>query len=364
MYTDADLLYEAAKKSISSSKWKYGSQLFEMNMLLEVAKLQQCLGDHSYTPQEGTKFVIRERGKVRNVTSIPPVDKTINHLLCDEMLTPRMDSRLIHDNAASRVNKGTAFHRRRFIQHLAEFYRRNGSNDGYILLGDFKNYYGSIDRKKAREYMLELMGIEDPELEADTEWLLETILPDGMGVNLGGQPSQNVGISFANRIDTLVKTVEGQRFYGRYSDDFYCIHESREYLVELREKISGEASKIGLTVHPNKTYISKLSTPFRHLQIKYHMTENGKIIRQIHPKAVTRERRRLKAYKHLLEAGRISQEDIENAFKGWLSDNYTVMSARQIVNLIDLYEELFKRRIKWKKSKLNYLTAKRSRISP
>ena len=65
MYTDADLLYEAAKKSISSSKWKYGSQLFEMNMLLEVAKLQQCLGDHSYTPQEGTKFVIRERGKVR-----------------------------------------------------------------------------------------------------------------------------------------------------------------------------------------------------------------------------------------------------------------------------------------------------------
>jgi hypothetical protein len=34
------------------------------------------------------------------------------------------------------------------------------------------------------------------------------------------------------------------------------------------------------------------------------------------------------------------------------------------VNLIDLYEELFKRRIKWKKSKLNYLMAKRSRISP
>ena len=94
------------------------------------------------------------------------------------------------------------------------------------------------------------------------------------------------------------------------------------------------------------------------------MTETGKIIRQIHPKAVTRERRRLKAYKHLLEAGRISQEDIENAFKGWLSDNYTVMSARQIVNLIDLYEELFRRRIKWKKSKLNYLMAKRSRISP
>ena len=243
-----------------------------MNMLLEVAKLQQCLGDHSYTPQEGTKFVIRERGKVRNVTSIPPVDKTINHLLCDEMLTPRMDPQLIHDNAASRVNKGTAFHRRRFIQHLTEFYRRNGSNDGYILLGDFKNYYGSIDRKKAREYMLELMGIEDPELEADTEWLLETILPDGMGVNLGGQPSQNVGISFANRIDTLVKTVEGQRFYGRYSDDFYCIHESREYLVGLREKISGEASKIGLTVHPNKTYIFELVSPITQVVIKYPTT--------------------------------------------------------------------------------------------
>lgn len=364
LYTDANLIYEAATKAISCSKWKYNSQLFEMNMLLEVARLQRDIRDHTYAPSEGLRFVIRERGKVRNVTSIPAPDKTVNHVLCDNVLSPGLAPHLIHDNSASQKGKGVAFHRRRFEQHLREYYREHGSNQGYILLGDFRNYYGSIPCVQARENMLNLIDLEDEETEAETEWLLGLILGSDVGVNLGGQPSQDTGVSYAHPIDTFVKTVEGQRYYGRYSDDFYCIHHDREYLEELKQKIMDEAAKIGLTVHPNKTYIAKLSTNFRHLQISYRVTETGKLVRRINPKAVTRERRKLKAYKRLLDSGRMTMEEIENAFKGWLTANYKVMSAQQVRNLNDLYEQLFERRIRWKNSKLRYLTAERSTISP
>ena len=363
LYTDANLLYGAGKKAIDSSKWKYSSQLFEMNMLLEVAKLQQSLRDKSYKPQAGKCFTIRERGKVRHVTSIPTPDKTLNHLLCDHVLTPGIAPHLIHDNGASQKGKGVAFHRRRFEQHMREFYRRTGSNQGFILLGDFKNYYGSIDCTKARENLLDLIGA-DEELEAETDWLLAEIFGDGTGINIGGQPSQDAGVSFAHCVDTYVKTVEGQRYYGRYSDDFYCISTDKEYLEGLRERIDREAKKLGLTVHPNKTHIVKLSDNFRHLQISYRLTETGKLVRRINPKAVTRERRKLKAYKRLVDAGRMSPQEAENAFKGWLESTYKVMSVAQIRNINNLFEQLFERRISWKSSKLHYLTATRSTTSP
>lgn len=42
-YYDANALFEAGTKSIKGSRWKYSTQLFEMNQLLETAKLQKAL---------------------------------------------------------------------------------------------------------------------------------------------------------------------------------------------------------------------------------------------------------------------------------------------------------------------------------
>ena len=225
IYTDANLIYEAGDRAMEGAPWKHATHLFEMNHLLETAKIQKQMEERSYSPDCGKTFVIRERGKRRVVTSIPCPDKTVNHVLCDNVLGPLLDPYLIHDNGASRKGKGVAFHRRRFEQHIHEYYRKYG-NQGFILLGDFKSYYASIDAALATEMLVSLLeksGKLSKEDLDQTEWLLETILGDGVGVNIGGQPSQNVGITFAHGIDNYVKTMRSQRFYGRYSDDFYCI---------------------------------------------------------------------------------------------------------------------------------------------
>ena len=55
----------------------------------------------------------------------------------------------------------------------------------------------------------------------------------------------------------------------------------------------------------------KLGSFYRHLQDGYSLTETGKIVHKINPKSVTRKRRKLKAYKRLLDAGRITHDKIE-----------------------------------------------------
>ena len=58
-YTDANILYHAGSKAMKGSKFKYNTQLFEVNQLMETAKLQKDLQNGTYTPKVGTRFTIR-----------------------------------------------------------------------------------------------------------------------------------------------------------------------------------------------------------------------------------------------------------------------------------------------------------------
>lgn len=137
IFYDANKIYEAGTKSINSASFKYQSHLFEMDHLLHTAELQQELKNGTYKPTKGTSFTINERGKIRNITTDSVIDKTLNHLLCDNILGPAIASFLIYDNSASQKGKGVAFHRKRFEENLHKYYRKYKSNEGYILLIDF-----------------------------------------------------------------------------------------------------------------------------------------------------------------------------------------------------------------------------------
>lgn len=313
--------------------------------------------------QNGTKFVIRERGKKRNITTNIMVDKTVNHLLCDEILSPAISPFLIYDNGASQKNKGVAFSRKRLEAHLHKYYREHKSNDGYILLMDFSGYYASIPYKKCLLVMNDLLRNVNNEERAMTMWILQNIFQvfsiesnKDRGINIGSQPSQNIGIAYPSRIDNYIKIVKGCKYYGRYTDDSYIIHESKEFLNEVLEGMLEIADKLELIINPKKTHIAKLSQTFKFLQLKYSLTETGRIIRRINPKAITRQRRKLKAYRRLLDNNRLTYKEIENIFKGWMASNYKNMSRQQIANMSQLYYDLFKEVPTWKNhGKLRYL---------
>ena len=390
IFIDANVLYDAGTKAMSGSKFKYATQLYESNQLLYTAMLQKSLSDNAYEPTAGKKFLISERGKTRFITSNTTVDKTVNHVLCDEILTPYLKKYLIYDNGASQKGKGVDFHRRRFAAHLHKYFMKHGTNDGYILLGDLSGYYANIlhdNCYKVLEHFL-FRSIDEPEfilsllrkifttfrvdvsrftdaeikrmyvtkvdpmlnLRADPKTLTGTKFLY-KGVDIGNQLSQNIGIIYPYKLDNFAKIVSGIKHYGRYTDDFYAISANREELLHLLDGLKIIASDFGIIINDRKTRIVKLNSFYRHLQDGYSLTPTGRVIRKINQKSITRERRKLKAYKRLLEAGKITYAEIENIFKSWVGANFKRMSHRQIYQMSELFTALFGRKPKWKKKR-------------
>lgn len=164
-------------------------------------------------------------------------------------------------------------------------------------------------------------------------------------VNIGDQLSQVIGIYYPYRIDNYVKYVRSQKFYGRYMDDWYIMNPSKEELLDLLDNIHRIAEGYGIHINKKKTRIVKISSTYKFLQIKYSLTDSGKIIKRINSKRVTTMRRKLKKLAVKVKNEEISYENVENMFRGWMGGFYKLLSREQRKNLIGLYEDLFEKSI-------------------
>ena len=356
-----DLLYKAFLASMRGSSWKAEPQHFELDILNELTKLSDELTDRTYETSQRRAFITRERGKTRYIHSSRIRDRVVRHALCDNVITPTFQKYLIHNNGASQKGKGLSFAREQFERDLHNYWLEHRSNDGYIVILDFKKFYDNMRHDLIKE-------IADPKMDEFSAWLFDKIVdsfsvdvsymtdleyarcmddifdsiayhkldPKRTGeklmrksVEIGDQVSQNIGIFFPIRVDNYAKIVRGLKYYGRYMDDIYFLCQTPEEAHDIIRGITKSAEEIGLHINDRKTVIAKLSQTFTYLQIRYTLLPSGKVMKRINPKTVTRERRKLKAYKRLIGAGKISYEDVENAYKSWLGNFYKIMSKRQ-----------------------------------
>lgn len=295
------------------------------------------------------------------------------------MLIPAVEKKLIYDNSASIKGRGISHQRERFEVHLQKYYRKYG-NEGYILFGDFTKFYDNIIHELAKKELLRLFDNDefidwlltlifdsfkvDVSYMSDDEYsscLYDTFnkldyrkIPKNLltgekwmakSVNIGDQLSQVIGIYYPYRIDNYVKYVRSQKFYGRYMDDWYIMSPSKEELEDLLKNIRKIAFDYGIHVNEKKTRIVKISSTYKFLQVKYTLTDSGKIIRRINPERVTAMRRKLKKMSVKVKTGEIPEEYLENMFRSWMGAFYKIMSKQQRKNLILLYEDLLNKNI-------------------
>ena len=366
---DGNSLYDAFVKAKQGSDWKPQVQQFEMTYLLGLSKLQTEVENKEYKFLPATNFVLRERGKTRYVSGEQIPDRIVKHSLCDEQLLPIIRKYLIYDNGASLAHKGIDFQRRRLLVHLRKYYSQHKTNDGYILLVDFSKYYDNIrhedlleqfERFIHNEHALWLLRKTIDHAKVDVSYMTDEEYANCMNtvfnslehgaidrklltgekfmakhLNIGDQVAQVAGITYPMEIDNYVKIVKGVKFYGRYMDDSYAIHESKEFLEDLLRDIVRIANSIGITVNLKKTRICKLSDYWRFLQVQYSLTETGRVIQKINPKRLTAMRRKMKKLCYIL-----SPTDFENWFQSWFKGHYKLMSKLQRQNICTLYEQL------------------------
>ena len=381
--TDANYLYESYLRSRKNSQWKPDTQKYGMNWLYHLAELQKQLQNKTYRTKPRSEFIQNERGRKRVIISKKMDDKIVRHVLCDEILSPQIDPLLIHDNGASRIGKGIDFSRKRFDKHIHDYVRTHGSNNGWILLGDFSKYYDNILHSRIKEIL-------SPFLADDEQWLLEEITSQfkldvsymsaeeyvhvmeekfnslihyerkrssdisgekflNKSVDIGDQLSQIIGIFYPNQMDHYIKTVCGEKYYGRYMDDWYIISDDKQKLKDYITKIAEYVKPFGIFINEKKTRIIRLDKEFTYLQTKYKITPTGHINKRIPKKAIIRERRKLKKYRIKLDQKLMTYEDIENAYKSWMGIFYKKMSFVEIQNMKDLYKQLFGKDPRWKK---------------
>ena len=298
-----DALLEAAEKCTHGVLWKGRTAYLYMHMLEDISRLCDELHAGSYRMGACVEFSITSP-KYRVISSMQLRDRIVQRSLNDNVIYPLMSRSWIYDNYACQNGKGTDFGRNRMMCHLERFTRKHGLN-GYVLTCDISGYYAHMLHDEVHRRFDEKLPSWAAEFARNA---LEKQYPGEVGFRPGSQMVQIAGIDYLDGLDHFIKERLRIKQYGRYMDDFILIHESQDYLNECKRKIDIELSRVGLSLHAEKTTIKPIQRPFGFLGFTYHATDTG-VYMLVKSEKVKEQRRRLRRLARLVNTGRIDAAD-------------------------------------------------------
>lgn len=182
--------------------------------------------------------------------------------------------------------------------------------DGWVLKGDVHHFFASIDHEKLKERLA--TRFDDERFRR----LQRKYIDAADGLALGHQTSHIYAVDFLSPIDHYIKERLHIRYYGRYMDDFYLIHESKEHLQYCLAEITRELASIGLELN-DKTNILPLKNGIDFCGFHTYLTQSGKVVRKLRRSSVKRIKRHMKAWEAEYRAGEVTQEKIMERFQSW-----------------------------------------------
>lgn len=309
-------------------------------------------------------FSIIERGKPRDIRACHINDRLVQNALCEQVLLPELTPRFIYDNCATLRGKGIDFALKRVKGHLQQAHKEYGlGKDFYGLRIDIRKYFDSIDHVALKRSAKRL--IKDEKVYKLCCYLIDTFsfkltkdkepIPgktyyiskkhkyerikatqfkpgrkyyeyEEKSLGLGSQTSQLFALLALNEVDHFIKEELHIKYYGRYMDDLYLLHNDSKYLAECEKKIEARLNKQGLRMNKKKTTITRISpihedkvrhAPFKYLKWNFYLTDSNHIIQIPFKKKIAHQRRKLKKMHALWLQGKIKTEEIQQSYQGW-----------------------------------------------
>lgn len=327
-------LYHSYKMCRRNVGWKASVQKYITNAPINVYQTWQRLQAGKYRTSGFFEFDLMERGKKRHIRSVTIGERIVQRCLCDYALVPVLGRTYIYDNGASMANKGYSFAVDRLCQHLRQHYRKHGT-EGYVLLFDFSKFFDRVSHRVVKAVLHK--EFSDERIIKLTEHFI-----DAFGdVGLGSQISQVLALASANRLDHYIQEQCRIGSYGRYMDDGYLIHPSKEYLQKCLEGIRRICEELEITLNEKKTQIVKLSHGFTFLKVRFFLLPGGRIVRKIYHCSVTRMRRKLKSYQRFVAAGKMTMDDVYQSWQSWKAYASNFNAWHTIQSMAALYNKLF-----------------------
>lgn len=328
-------LYHSYKMCRKNVAWKASVQRYISNAPLYVMQIYEKLRNGTYKSDGFYEFDIFERGKTRHIRSVKIDERVVQRCLCDYCLVPVLSRSFVYDNGASLKNKGYHFTIKRLEKHLEDYYKEHG-NEGYILCFDFSKYFDNVSHDAIKRILAKY--ITDERLLNLAYHFVEMFGDKGIG--LGSQISQVLALAIPNEVDHYIKEGLQIKGYGRYMDDGYMIHPSKEYLNFCLDTIRDMLAELGITINEKKTQIVKISHGFKFMQMKIFLLADGTVIKRIPRESVTRVRRKLKKLFRFFREGKIKSRDIYTAYRSWKAYALQFNSYRTVKAVTELYNIL------------------------
>lgn len=289
-----------------SHRGKYDCQdviAFDKNRTYNLNKLQKLMEEKEWDKIFRYYNFKIYQPKERSVDAMTFRGRIMQHVLCDKVLRPYFEPRLIETNCACRITKGTDYAIRIAKSNLVEFLKRH--KDGYVLKIDVKKYFPSIDREILKN---KLKSFPDKEILELINYLIDKS-PGDVGIPIGNQSSQWFALYYLDGVDRLAKEKYRIKYYVRYMDDIVIIHEDKYWLrLTLKAMQDYARDKLHL-IFNGKTQISPLKRGFSFLGWRFIYTETGKVLFRISRDKIKSRKRKIREINILFDRNIISKSE-------------------------------------------------------
>ena len=251
-------LLEAWKEFLKGKRKRKDVQEFHLCLMDNIINLRNDLKAKTYRHDPYHAFNISDP-KPRNIHKAMVRDRLLHHAIY-RVLYPYFDKKFIHDSYSCRLNKGT----HKAIERFNNFFHKvsqNNTKQCWVLRGDIKKFFASIDHNLLQYIVLNYIKGED------TNWLLDQIIKSFhstepcKGLPLGNLTSQLLVNVYMNEFDQYVKHALKVKYYIRYADDFVILSGDRNYLENLLPEIADFLeTNLKLSLHPKKVFIKTFAS--------------------------------------------------------------------------------------------------------
>ena len=277
--------------------------IYSLNLEENLIGLQNRLIAGTWRPHNTVDFYIREP-KLRHISRPVIEDRIVHHAIL-QVIETYLDDYISQASYACRKGRGTHV----AVDKLQMIYRSAIGRFGfdfYVIKGDFKKFFESINVDVLKEMLFRL--ILDERLLSLIFLILDGF--EGKGLPIGFLLSQGFSNLVGSIVDYYVTDILGVgKYYIRYADDFRIIvHTRREAMNVLYAVDDLVCRKMHQSLSENKTKIVRYSgkdTFCGYVVCPHHLEAKSETVR--------RHERRIGKKMRLYEGGSITLQRVADS---------------------------------------------------
>ena len=282
VYDLLDVYNNEVSKNTKNKRKVYN---FEKHKMIHLYNIKSKIENNKYEINNYNIFNIYEP-KLRIIMSLSIENRIVDHYLSKYILLPKLDKYLDIRNVASRKNMGMSYG----VKLLKKYIEKNKKYDNiYVLKIDISKYFYSIDHKVLKRMLLGKLNNDEYNLvskfidSTDYDYVnkrieeiknkLKTITTNsyrlneideipyylnGKGLTIGNVSSQILSIFYLSELDFYIINNLKCKYMIRYCDDIIILHNDREYLYEVFDKIKDKLKEYKLRINTKKSFITRL----------------------------------------------------------------------------------------------------------